>query len=336
MNVSPSTGKCGRLERESEVLMKLLITSRIPQEIFDDLAKVYTIDYHDSLEPLSPEEIKMRIQDVDALLCPLSDKIDREILDAGENLKLVANYGAGFDNIDTKYAAYKNIAVSNAPAPSSAVSTAEMTFSLLLAAARGLIPGDKLVRQGDFQGWRPTFFLGHQVKGKVLGIIGLGHIGSELAKRALAFGMEVVYFSRTRKSDLEDLGLKYLDLAQVLQKSDFVSLHLSYQPQLHHLISKDALELMKESAILINASRGPIVDEKALVQALKDKKIAGAALDVYEFEPKVHPDLLTMDQVVLSPHLGNATYAARMEMGENARDNLLALAQGKDLPNRVN
>lgn len=316
--------------------MKLLITSRIPQEIFDDLAKVYTIDYHDSLEPLSPEEIKMRIQDVDALLCPLSDKIDREILDAGENLKLVANYGAGFDNIDTKYATYKNIAVSNAPAPSSAVSTAEMTFSLLLAAARGLIPGDKLVRQGDFQGWRPTFFLGHQVKGKVLGIIGLGHIGSELAKRALAFGMEVVYFSRTRKSDLEDLGLKYLDLAQVLQKSDFVSLHLSYQPQLHHLISKDALELMKESAILINASRGPIVDEKALVQALKDKKIAGAALDVYEFEPKVHPDLLTMDQVVLSPHLGNATYAARMEMGENARDNLLALAQGKDLPNRVN
>lgn len=316
--------------------MKLFISSQIPKTILEDLKAVYSLDCHDSLDPLSPEEIKERIQDADALLCPLSDKIDKEILDAGKKLKLVANYGAGFDNIDIGYAEKKGIAVTNAPAPSSAVSTAELSFCLLLAAARHLLPGDQLLRQGEFKGWRPTFYLGQQLQGKVLGIIGLGHIGYEVAKRALAFGMEVIYYSRHRKVDLEEENLTYVDLDSLLEKSDFISLHTAYVPALHHLISTQALEKMKETAILINASRGPIVHEEALVQALKNKKIAGAALDVYEFEPKVHPDLLKMDTVILSPHLGNATYAARMEMGENARDNLLAFAQGEKLPNQVN
>ena len=317
--------------------MKLLITSNIPKKIYDDLDKHFEIRYHDSNVPLSKEEIIEMIKGQDALLCPLSDKIDKDVIDAGDNLKIIANYGAGFDNIDIDYAREKGIVVTNAPAPASAVSTAELTFGLMLAAARKIVSGDKVTRAGEFYGWRPTFYLGSQLKGKTLGIIGLGNIGTNLAKRARAFEMKVVYYSRTRKEDFEkEFDIEYLDKDEVIRSADFLSLHTAFVPDLRHMISKKELEMMKKSAILINASRGPIVDEDALADALIENVIAGAALDVYEFEPRVNDKLMDLDNVILAPHLGNATFEARLEMGENAKDNLIDFKNGKNPKNKVN
>lgn len=317
--------------------MKLLITSNIPEKIYDDLDKHFEIRYHDSNVPLSTEEIIEMIKGQDALLCPLSDKIDKEVIDAGDNLKIIANYGAGFDNIDIDYAREKGIVVTNAPAPASAVSTAELAFGLMLAAARKIVSGDKVTRAGEFYGWRPTFYLGSQLKGKTLGIIGLGNIGKNLAKRARAFEMKVVYYSRTRKEDFEkEFDIEYLDRDEVIRSADFLSLHTAFVPDLRHMISKKELEMMKKSAILINASRGPIVDEDALADALIENVIAGAALDVYEFEPRVNDKLMDLDNVILAPHLGNATFEARLEMGENAKDNLIDFKNGKNPKNKVN
>ena len=317
--------------------MKLLITSNIPEKIYDELDKNFEISYHDSNVPLSKEEIIEMIKAQDALLCPLSDKIDREVIDAGDNLKIIANYGAGFDNIDIDYAREKGIVVTNAPAPASAVSTAELAFGLMLAAARKIVSGDKVTRAGEFYGWRPTFYLGSQLKGKTLGIIGLGNIGKNLAKMARAFEMKVVYYSRTRKEDFEkEFDIEYLDRDEVIRSADFLSLHTAFVPDLRHMISKKELEMMKKSAILINASRGPIVDEDALADALIENVIAGAALDVYEYEPRVNDKLMDLDNVILAPHLGNATFEARLEMGENAKDNLIDFKNGKNPKNKVN
>ena len=317
--------------------MKLLITSNIPEKIYDDLDKHFEIRYHDSNVPLKKEEIMEMIKGQDALLCPLSDKIDKEVIDAGDNLKIIANYGAGFDNIDIDYAREKGIVVTNAPAPASAVSTAELAFGLMLAAARKIVSGDKVTRAGEFYGWRPTIYLGSQLKGKTLGIIGLGNIGKNLAKRARAFEMKVIYYSRTRKEDFErEFDIEYLDRDEVIRSADFLSLHTAFVPDLRHMISKKELEMMKKSAILINASRGPIVDEDALADALIENVIAGAALDVYEFEPRVNDKLMDLDNVILAPHLGNATFEARHEMGENAKDNLIDFKNGKNPKNKVN
>lgn len=318
--------------------MKLFITSAIPENILTKLQEHFTVRYHDSQIPLTHEELMEGIVDADALLCPLSDKIDEEIISHGKNLKIIANYGAGYDNIDTKAATQKGIIVTNAPAPSSAISTAELSFALMISIARRIVSGDKLTRRGEFLGWRPTFYLGSELRGKTLGIIGLGNIGKNLAKRAKAFEMKIMYYSRNRKEEFEkEYSLQYCSsIDQVLEESDFVSLHTAFAPELHHLISQESFDKMKPTAYLINASRGPIVDENALVEALKEGKIAGAALDVYEFEPKVHEDLLSMDQVILAPHLGNATVEARQEMGEAAKDNLLDFKAGKTPRNQVN
>lgn len=318
--------------------MKLFITSQIPNEIFQSLQEEFEVEYHNSQIPLTQEKILERIPDKDALLCPLSDKIDEKIMEAGKQLKIIANYGAGYDNIDICAAKARNIIVTNAPAPSSAVSTAELTFSLLLAIARNLIQGDALTRRGEFLGWRPTFFLGHELRGKTLGIIGLGNIGKQVAKRALAFDMNVIYFSRNRKEEWErEMGITYCpSIEDLLTQSDFVTLHTAFVPELRHLISEKEFKMMKDSAYLINASRGPVVDEAALVCALQQKEIAGAALDVYEYEPKVKEELLNLDNVILSPHLGNATWEARMEMGIAAKENLLDFKSGKKPRNQVN
>ena len=317
--------------------MKLLITSNIPEDIYNELNKNFDITYHNSNIPLTREEIIEKIKGKDALLCPLSDKIDKDVIDASDNLKIIANYGAGFDNIDINYAREKGIVVTNAPAPASAISTAELTFGLMLASARRIVSGDKVTREGKFYGWRPTFYLGSELKDKTLGIICLGNIGKNLAKRAKAFEMNVIYYSRTRKEDFEkEFVLKYMEKDDVIKNSDFLSLHTAFVPELRHMISKKELEMMKKSAILINASRGPIVDEDALADALIENKIAGAALDVYEKEPKVNEKLLALDNVILAPHLGNATFEARLEMGKNAKDNLIDFKNGKTPKNKVN
>ncbi len=316
--------------------MKLLITSNLPDEIYNNLPESLEIDYHNSNIPLSEEEIKERVVGKDFLICPLSDKINKDIIDQGKDLKLIMNYGAGFDNIDINYAKEKNIIVTNAPATSSAVSTAELAFGLILAISRRLIAGEKDLRDGNFLGWRPTYFLGDQLKGKTLGIIGMGNIGKNLAKRALAFEMDVIYYSRTRKEDIEKLGVKFVDKEDLMRNSDIVSIHTAFSKDLKHMISKEDFNLMKESAFLINAARGPLVSEENLIDALKNKRIKGAALDVYEFEPKVSDELLSLDNVVLIPHLGNATWEARMEMGQAVVDNLKDFLDNKEPRNKVN
>ncbi|MDO5713118.1 MAG: NAD(P)-dependent oxidoreductase [Tissierellia bacterium] len=314
--------------------MKIFVTGPVPQLIKERLEEEFDILYHDSLEPLREDEILEGAKDCEGILCPLSDKITARILTSNPQLKIVANYGAGFDNIDIQSAKEEGIVVTNAPAPSSAVSTAELTFGLLLASARHLVWGDSFMRNEKFQGWRPTFGLGHQLRGKTLGIFGLGNIGFELAKRAEAFGMNILYCSRSPKTTPETwLSVSFEEL---LMGSDFISLHSAYAPELHHLVDEVAFNKMKPSAIIINAARGPLVKEEALIQALREEKIAGAALDVYEFEPKFSKELLDFDNVILSPHLGNATYEARMEMGTNALENLLAIRDGGKAPNQVN
>lgn len=315
--------------------MELFISSRIPEEVLSRLDGVdYT--YHDSNEPLSADEIVAGLRGKDALICPLSDKIDASIMDRADHLKIILNYGAGFDNIDIDYAREKGIVVCNAPAPSSAVSTAELTFALMLAQARHLIQGNENLRNGGFHGWRPTYFLGRQLKGKVLGIFGMGNIGKNLAKRALAFDMNVIYHSRRRKEDIEAEGARYVSFDELLKNSDFISLHSAFAPELKHLFDAEAFKAMKKTATLINAARGPLVDEVALADALKTGEIAGAALDVYEFEPEVTEALFELDNVTLAPHLGNATEEARLEMGHACVDNLNDFMRGEEPRNRVN
>lgn len=316
--------------------MKILITSNIPEKIINELRDNFDVDYHDSDLPLKKEEIMERIQNAEGLVCPLSDKIDKEIIEAGKNLKIISNYGAGYDNIDVDYAKEKGIIVTNAPAPSSAVSTAELTFALILSAARRLSQAEKNLREGNFLGWRPAYFLGTELRGKTLGIIGMGNIGKNVAKRALAFEMRVIYHSRNRKEDMEELGAVYKSKEEVLMEADFLTLHTAFKPELHHMIGEKEFGEMKDSAYFINAARGPLMDESALVKVLKSGSIKGAALDVYEFEPKVSEELLELDNVLLIPHLGNATVEARMEMGEAVVHNLLDYKKGEDPRNKVN
>lgn len=315
--------------------MKLFISSRVPEDIIQRFDGI-DYSYNDSNVPMTKEEIIAGLQGKEALICPLSDKIDKEVIDAAKDLKLILNYGAGFDNIDIAYAREKGIVVCNAPAPSSAVSTAELTFALMLAQARRLIRGEKDLREGGFHGWRPTYFLGQQLKGKTLGIFGMGNIGQNLAKRALAFDMNVIYNSRNRKEAIEELGATYVSFEELLKESDFISLHSAFVPELKHKFDANAFKAMKKSATFINAARGPLIDEQALANALKDGTIAGAALDVYEFEPKVTEDLLHLDNVTLAPHLGNATVEARLEMGNACIDNLKDFMDGKKPRNQVN
>lgn len=316
--------------------MKILITCKIFDDLYKKLEENFEIDYNNSNTPLEKEEIIARIKDVDGLICPLSDKIDKEIISSGKNLKIIANYGAGFDNIDLEEASKNNIIVTNAPAPSSAVSTAELTFSLILLTSRRLLEANKDLKDGNFKAWMPSYMLGQELKGKTLGIIGLGNIGKNLAKRALAFEMNVLYFSRNRKKDFEDLGLKYMEKEDLIKEADIISLHTAYSKELHHMISDAEFKLMKKDAILINAARGPLLDEAALIKALKNKEIKAAGLDVYEFEPKFSQELTTMENVILLPHIGNATIEARYEMGKAVVDNLLDFKAGKKPRNSVN
>ncbi|MBL7574763.1 Lactate dehydrogenase [Peptoniphilus asaccharolyticus DSM 20463] len=319
--------------------MKVFVTSRLPEQILNRIYDLgVELDYEDSNIPLPTEKIIERLSGVEVLICPLSDKITREVIENtnSKDLKLIANYGAGFDNVDIVAAKENGIAVTNAPAPSSAVSTAELTFALMLASARKLVQGEKDLRSGNFFGWRPTYFLGDQLKGKTLGIIGMGNIGKNLAKRALAFDMNVIYYSRNRKEDVESLGAEYLSKEEVIKNSDFLSLHTAFAPELRHMIGESEFKKMKPTSHFINAARGPLVDEQALVKALKDGEIRSAALDVYEFEPRVTDELLELENVVLAPHLGNATEEARFEMGNAVVDNLEDFIANRNLRNRVN
>ena len=311
-------------------MVKVYIAGPIPEAGLKALEQAGAeVEMYDGKGIIDQETLKSGVKDADALISLLSTNVDKDVIDAGNKLKIIANYGAGFNNVDTAYARQKDIDVTNTP-KASTNSTAELTFGLVLAAARRIVEGDKLCRSTGFDGWAPLFFRGREVSGKTIGIIGLGEIGGAVAKRAKAFDMNILYTGPNQKKDKErEIGAKYVDLETLLKHSDFVTINAAYSTDLHHLIDTPQFKLMKPTSYLINASRGPIVHEAALVEALQDKLIEGAALDVFEFEPQINEKIKSLDNVVITPHIGNATYESRDMMAKIVANDTLSKLENK-------
>ncbi|MCD2255552.1 hydroxyacid dehydrogenase [Lactobacillus sp. CC-MHH1034] len=312
-------------------MTKVFIAAKIPDKAYNTLTHAgIDVQVYAGSGLIQKAALRTAVTDIDVLITALSTQVDQEIIDAAPKLKLIANYGAGFNNIDAAYARTKNIAVTNTPFVSTD-STAELTVGLILAVSRRIVAGDQLMQTQGFDGWAPLFFLGYQVSGKTLGIIGMGQIGQGVAKRMRGFGMHILYYQRQPLApELEkELGATYTDFDNLIQTADYVTIHVPLVPATKHLINAATFKQMKSSSFFINAARGPIVDEKALAQAIKAKEIAGAALDVYEHEPDVEPELKHLPNVVLEPHIGNATIEARDAMAAIVADNTIAIAQNK-------
>lgn len=308
---------------------KVYIAGAIPEVGLNILKEHFEVEMYEGEGIIDKETLMEGVKDASALISILSTNVDQEVIDSASNLKIIANYGAGFNNVDVKYAREKDIDVTNTPKASTA-STAELTFGLVLAVARRIVEGDKLSRTQGFDGWAPLFFRGREVSGKTIGIIGLGEIGSAVAKRAKAFDMDILYTGPHQKKEKErEIGAKYVDLNTLLENADFITINAAYNPDLHHMIDTEQFKLMKSTAYLINAGRGPIVNEEALVKALEDKQIEGAALDVYEFEPEITEGLKSLDNVVITPHIGNATYEARDMMSKIVANDTIKKLNGE-------
>jgi lactate dehydrogenase-like 2-hydroxyacid dehydrogenase len=305
--------------------MNILVTRRLPASVLDQLDQVGTVDLHAGPEAMPPSELCRRVVGKDAMICMLTDHVDRAALDAGAALRVVANVAVGYNNIDVAYARSRGIVVTNTPDVLTEC-VADFTWALILAITRRLSEGERAVRRGTWTGWAFDFMLGTELSGKQLGLVGFGRIGAAVAKRAAAFGMRVAYCSRR---DGRFPSAERLSLDRLLNTSDVVSLHVPLTAETRHLIDRRALTRMKRSAYLINTSRGPVIDEAALAWALQQHLIAGAALDVYENEPSIHPDLLTLDNVLLVPHLGSATTETRTAMADLAARNVVEVLSGR-------
>ncbi len=294
-----------------------------------------TVWPHD--RPPTQAELIDNCRGKDALVCLLTERVDAAVLSAAPTLRIVANVAVGFDNLDVAAGTAAGVVMSNTPGVLDDT-TADLAFALLMATARRLVEGDRLTRSGAWGGWGIMQLLGQDVHHAKLGIIGFGRIGRGLARRARGFDMNVVYHDAIRADgDVEDqLGVTYVPLPQLLQESDFISLHVPLLPQTHHLIDAAALRSMKKTAIVINTSRGPVIDEAALVEALRTGVITGAGLDVYEHEPKLAPGLTELSNVVLLPHIGSASVATRSKMAEIAAQNVLAFFAGEMPPTALN
>jgi glyoxylate reductase len=283
------------------------------------------------------EELIELADGADALLSVLADPVTGAVFDACPGLKMVAQYAVGVDNIDLEAAEAHDVVVTHTPGVLTNA-TADMTWALLLAAARHIKEADQCVRDGQFERWETTLLLGTELADKTMGIVGLGRIGAAVARRALGFGMDVVYHNRERANPTVErqASAQYVELDELLATSDVVSLHCPLNEDSHHLIDAAALQRMKDSALLVNTARGPVVDEAALVEALETGEIAGAALDVFEEEPDVHPGLFEQDRVVLAPHLGSATTETRRKMAHMCAASIRARFNGAgDIPHRI-
>lgn len=319
--------------------MKIYITRKIPQSGIDKLvAKGHEVDVSQKDGVLTREELlgALRQKPYDAVLCLLTDKIDKEVFEAVPTAKIFANYAVGFDNIKLNDAKEKGVMVTNTPGVLTET-VAEHAFSLLLAIAHRIAEGDKFTKEGKYGGWGPMLLLGNDVSHKTLGIIGLGRIGSRVAYHAVkGFDMKVFYYDVKRDENFEkEYGAEFKSVEDVLKNSDFVSIHVPLLPETKHLINAEKLEMMKPSAYLVNTSRGPIIDEAALVEALKNKTIKGAALDVFENEPALASGLAELDNVIITPHIASATEETRSKMAEIAADNIIAAMEGQTPPNIV-
>lgn len=319
-------------------MAKVFIAGEIPEQANQLLSEAgLDIDEFTGPELIDTETLKSRIKDADYLITPLSTQVTKEVIDSAPQLKLIANFGAGFSNIDIKYAEQKNIPVTNTPFVSS-VSTAEVASGLIISLLHRVVEGDQLMRSKGFNGWAPLFFLGHELSGKTLGIIGMGQIGQQVAKRMHAFDMPIIYTQRHQLSQAQEieLGAKYVSKAELIKNADVISLHIPATPETQHYLGENEFNEMKDTAYLINCARGAVIDEAALLKALQNKQIAGAALDVYEHEPAVDDGFKQLKNVILTPHIGNATIEARDAMAEIVSKNVIAAEQGDTIKYIVN
>ncbi len=318
--------------------MKVFISAKLPAlgtELLDQAKITYAV--YDGPGLISKTELLKQTADCEVLICPLSTTVDQAVIDHAPNLKLIANFGAGFNNIASDYAKQKNILVTNTPLVSTNA-TAELTAGLIIALSRRIVEGDRVMHAQGFDGWAPLFFLGHELKGKTLGIFGMGQIGQSLAEKLSAFGMQILYTQRHRLPAEKEAALQatFVSKAELLAQADILTLHAPLTPETTHTLTADEFAQMKSTAFLINAARGPLIDEQALATALKNNELAGAALDVYEFEPNVTAELKTFSNVILTPHIGNASVEARDQMAEIVAKNAIAQLTGGHVEYVVN
>jgi lactate dehydrogenase-like 2-hydroxyacid dehydrogenase len=315
---------------------KVLITRPVQQAAIDEVSKHCEVQVHAADEPMSPELLAKAMRHVDAVM-PCGLRVPEDAIEGAAQLRVVANIGAGYDNVDVEACTRRRILVTNTPDVLTEA-TADLAFALLLAAARRVVEGDRFVRQEQWPHWQWNFLWGAEMHGKTLGLYGFGRIGQAVARRGRGFSMRILYHCRRRLPlNIErDLAAQWVDHETLMRESDFLSLHVPLTPETRHSISRREFALMKPTAFVINTARGNIIEEEALVAALQAGKVAGAGLDVFEHEPKVHPALIAMKNVVLLPHIGSATAETRLRMALLASVNLLAALDGRRPPNLVN
>ncbi len=316
---------------------KVFVTRRLPGPGLEKLEEIADVEVNPEDRVLSNEELIEGVTGKDGVISLLNDKIDAQVMDSSERLKVISNYAVGFDNIDLKATTERGIYVTNTPGVLTE-SVADLTWTLILGVARRIVEADQFIRNGEWRGWAPNLMLGNAVYGKTLGIVGLGRIGEAVARRAKGFNTRIMYYDVVRKENLEkELELIYVDLENLLKEADYVTLHVPLIPSTHHMIGEKELKLMKQTAYLINTSRGPVVDEKALYDCLKNSVISGAGLDVFEKEPidRDNP-LIGLNNTILLPHVGSGTFETRITMANLAVENLMVVLQGKTPPCLVN
>ena len=304
------------------------VTNIFPQVALDKLSS--ECDLKINRTSLTKEELKQKVSGSDAVISYLTDRIDQDIIDRGTKLKIIANYGAGFNNIDVTYASERGIWVTNTPNVLHET-TADLTWAMILGAARRIVSADRYTREGKFQGWGAKLFLGGDVYEKTLGIIGLGEIGRSVARRALGFNMRTLYHQRNRlpKEEEKKLNVEYATFEKILRESDFLTLHVPLTEETEYMIGNDEIALMKKTAYLIHTARGKVIDDYALVAALREDRLAGAALDVYEDEPELTEGMRELDNLMILPHIGSASFETRDKMALLVADNILDAFEGK-------
>ena len=306
------------------------VTNIFPQAALDKLAPECDLKTNDSGVSSTAEELGRMVSESDAVISYLTDKIGRDIIDQSTKLKIIANYGAGFNNIDVNYASERGIWVTNTPSVLHET-TADLTWAMILGAARRIVPADRFTHEGKFKGWSAKMFLGGDVYGKTLGVIGCGEIGRSVVRRASGFNMRVLYHQRNRLPEEEErmLNAEFISLEQLLRESDFITLHVPLTDETEYMIGNDEIALMKKTAYLIHTARGKVIDDYALVAALKEGRLAGAALDVYEDEPELTEGMTELDNLLLLPHIGSASFETRDRMALLVADNVLDALVGK-------
>ncbi|AEE96569.1 2-hydroxyacid dehydrogenase [Mahella australiensis] len=317
---------------------KVYVTRLLPPKAMEALYNNPDLEVEVNPEdrPLTRQELLENVRGRDAVITQLVDKIDAEVMDAAKGVKIFANYAVGYDNIDVAAATERGILVTNTPDVLTDT-TADLAWALLFAAARCIVPADKFTREGKYKGWAPMLFLGQDITGKTLGVIGSGRIGTAFAKKSKGFDMTVLYNDVNPNPRFEaETGGRFVDKETLLKESDFISLHVPLLPSTRHLISENEFKMMKKTAVLINTSRGPVIDEQALVKALKEGEIWAVGLDVYENEPELTPGLAELDNAVLLPHIASASIETRTKMGLMDVDNVVAALNGQLPPNCIN